>query len=327
MGSSHQKLSILIAAYNVEQFIERCVLSCYNEKLSSSYEIIVVNDGSTDDTAEIIETLKNKVPNLKLVSKSNSGLGAARNTGLQHALGKYAWMIDGDDFLTEDAVKTVLSNLSSGLDVYAYNFNITDEAGNVIKIQYTDVFPEHIITGSEYYALNYESSYTPQFIFKKSLFDDNNIWFQERINMQDSEILPRLLYHVNKIVYNASAVYNYVQHETSFTNTKNPSKRLQYFKSIMTVNASLEDFKKEISLTDARLAKTIEKKQEALHRVVFYHVAFFPHSSSNFKVILSLLKEHNFYPLQASLTGKLKLLKLSLNIHPSLTKRLIDNLR
>ena len=327
MGHQAKKLSIIIAAYNVETFIEKCILSCYDADLASSYEIIVVNDGSTDRTLHIVEEQKAIVPNLKLVNQTNSGLGAARNMGLRHAEGQYLWMIDGDDFLTDGAVQVVLSALSSALDMYAYNFNITDESGNIIKSQYSDEFPDHIISGSHYYSLNYESSYTAQFIFRKMLFVDNAIWFHERINMQDSEILPRLMYFADKIIYNSLPVYNYVQHDNSFTNTKDPGKRLQYFKSIITVNDSLEDFKNNIRRTDTVLATAIEKKQHALHRVVFYHLAFFPHTPTNFNVILSLLRQHNFYPLQASLQGRLNLLKLALNTFPDFSKRLIDKFR
>ncbi len=320
-------LSILIAAYNVEQFIEKCVLSCYNEKLSSLYEIIVVNDGSTDNTETIVETLKQKVPNLKLVSQRNSGLGAARNTGLDHAEGKYVWMIDGDDFLTENAVETVLSELSSGLDVYAYNFNITDENGVVLSQKYNAGFPEEVMTGSEYYAQNFDSSYTAQFIFRRELFTVNNIRFIDRINMQDSEILPRLLYYTKKMKYNDSPVYNYVQHAGSFTNTTDSSKRLRYFESIITVDHSLQQFAESIGSDDQLLCDTIALKRASLHQIVFNHLVFFSYSPPIFHQVIKLLQENGFYPLKAKQSGKFALVRTCLNMLPYSTKKLIELVR
>lgn len=321
------KLSILIAAYNVEEFVQKCVLSCYIEELTTSYEIIVVNDGSTDNTETIVETLKQKVPNLKLVSKSNSGLGAARNTSLQHAQGKYVWMIDGDDFLTENAVKTVFADLSSDLDIYAYNFNITDEKGVVLSKKYNAGFPEEVMTGSEYYAQNFESSYSAQFIFRRELFTANNIRFLNRINMQDSEILPRLMYYTKSIIYKNFAVYNYVQHAGSFTNTTDSNKRLRYFESIITVDHSLQKFVEGVGSDDILLCNTVALKRATLHQIVFNHLVFFPYSAKTFRKVINLLQKNNFYPLKAKQKGKLTIVFVSMNLMPLLTNRVLELIR
>ncbi|MGB6084286.1 glycosyltransferase family 2 protein [Moheibacter sp.] len=317
------KLSILIAAYNVEAFIEKCVLSCYDDSLSDLYEIIVVNDGSTDSTANVLDKLKNSVKNLHVVYQENSGLGIARNTGIKNAKGEYLWMIDGDDYATNNAVKLILDKISSKEDIYGFNFNIITENNKVIK-KYKSNFIKEKQTASEYYLNHYEDSYTFQYIFKKNLFIDNDIFFQSRINMQDSEILPKIVFRAKNLVYTDECIYNYVQHKNSYTNTSNADKRLNYFKSIIAVENSLLSFGELIREKDSILFEGIQKKRNSLHKIVFNHLIFFSYSKAGLIKIINYLKENKFYPLKHNAKGKFLWIKYGLNNFPVFTKRVID---
>lgn len=317
------QLSILIAAYNVETFIEKCVLSCYDDSLSDLYEIIVVNDGSTDSTANVLDKLKNSVKNLHVIYQENSGLGTARNTGIKNAIGEYLWMIDGDDYTSNNAVKIILDKISSKEDIYAFNFNIITENNKVIK-KYKLNFIKEKQTASEYYLNHYEDSYTFQYIFKKNLFIDNDIFFQNKINMQDSEILPKLIYRANNLIYTDECIYNYVQHKNSYTNTSNADKRLNYFKSIIAVEKSLQSFGEFIREKDSILFEGIQKKRNSLHKIVFNHLIFFSYSKAGLIKIINYLKENKFYPLKHNAKGKLLWIKYGLNNFPVFTKRVID---
>lgn len=318
-----KKLSILIAAYNVETFIEKCVLSCYDDSLSDLYEIIVVNDGSTDSTANVLDKLKNSVKNLHVIYQENSGLGTARNTGIKNAKGEYLWMIDGDDYASNNAVKIILDKISSKEDIYGFNFNIITENNKVIK-KYKSNFIKEKQTASEYYLNHYEDSYTFQYIFKKNLFIENDIFFQSRINMQDSEILPKLIYRANNLIYTDECIYNYVQHKNSYTNTSNADKRLNYFKSIIAVENSLLSFGELIKEKDSILFEGIQKKRNSLHKIVFNHLIFFSYSKAGLIKIIDYLKEYKFYPLKHNAKGKFLLIKYGLNNFPVFTKRVID---
>lgn len=317
------KLSILIAAYNVETFIEKCVQSCYDESLTDLYEIIVVNDGSTDGTAKALEQLKVAINNLHVIYQENSGLGTARNTGIKNAKGEYLWMIDGDDYATNNAVKIILDKISSKEDIYGFNFNIITENNKVIK-KYKSNFIKEKQTASEYYLNHYEDSYTFQYIFKKNLFIDNDIFFQNRINMQDSEILPKLIYRANNLIYTDECIYNYVQHENSFTNTANTEKRLNYFRSIISVDNSLKEFGQQIIEKDRVLYNGIQEKRKSLHRVVLHHLIFFSYSKAGLIKIINYLKENKFYPLKHNAKGKFLWIKYGLNNFPVFTKKVID---
>ncbi|MCC8424856.1 glycosyltransferase [Mucilaginibacter sp. UR6-11] len=320
-------LSIIIAAYNVEDFIEKCIRSCYVQNISTLlFEIIVVNDGSTDSTTKIVNELKADITNLVLVDQPNLGLGAARNTGIDHASGEYIWLIDGDDFITENILDEITNDIKvKQLDVMLLNYAITDLHYTHIKTVYHDDFlGEDIITGGQYYKRHYDKSYSWQFIFRKDIFQKNGLTFKEKINMQDSEILPKIMNHVNRLAFFNKSSYYYVQQPNSFTNSSDGEKRYRYFQSIIVVKESLIN---SLSIDNNDLKHGIVKKIKSLDDVVFNHLVFFKYDKLIFSKIVSLLKDNGFYPLQYDAEGKMKLIKWGFNHHPLITKKLIDKIQ
>jgi glycosyltransferase involved in cell wall biosynthesis len=322
------KLSILIAAYNVEQFIKKCLLSCYQEEYGNDYEIIVVNDGSTDNTSDVLEQLEIEIPNLKIVYQENTGLGAARNTGIQYAKGVYVWMIDGDDFLEPNSIPCVLEKLKSDEDIYAFNYRIVNEKNTQLSVKDEQNNSDNILDAITYYQKHQELSYTWQYVCKKSLFIDNQLHFKQNINMQDSEILPKIMFFAQRVLISTEIVYNYVQQKTSFTNTNNGQKRIKYFQSIIEVDKSLNDFAEKIKDKSTVLYEAIQLKRISLHRIVFNHLVFFKYNSQTLKSILTILKQADFYPLKYKPTEfKKKMIKIALNFNPIISKFIIDKLR
>lgn len=322
------KLSILIAAYNVEPFIEKCIRSCYDENYKEQYEIIVVNDGSTDTTAMVAEKLVQEITNLKILNKTNEGLGAARNSGISEASGEYIWMIDGDDFIETNQLPELLQELNTNnLDGFAVKFNITDKEGTILNPLSQALSSPLIYDATSFYESFYENSYTWQYIFKRAIFTENQLAFKPSINMQDSEIFPKIIFHAKKFKVLGFVGYNYVQHPNSYTNAVSFEKRYSYFKSILAVNESLEKFKNEIQSRNLALADAITRKQKSLHHIVFKHLVFFKYENKDFIELIKLLKENDFYPLQCKPKGKLKFVKAGLNYFPILTKNLISRVR
>lgn len=321
-------LSILIAAFNVEAFVEKCINSCYEENFANHYEIIVVNDGSTDNTSAIITALLGTIPNLKLINKENEGLGAARNTGTQEAKGDYLWMIDGDDFIETGQLENILAELgATALDIYCMNYNITDAAGAVTNIAYPLERLHEEFEATAYYTRYSMNSYTWQYIFRRTILIDNHLYFKASINMQDSEIMPKIIYHSQSVKFLSIIAYNYVQHDSSFTNTINQHKRLRYFESIVEVNKSLEDFKIKIQQQNPPLAEAIAKKQTTLNQVIFNHLVFFKYDKKTLKEIIRLLGQNGLFPLKFAPKGKMILVKLGLNNFPILTKNILNVIR
>ncbi|HDD9686026.1 TPA: glycosyltransferase, partial [Escherichia coli] len=104
-------LSIIVPVFNVQDYVEQCLLSIVDKRENdelSKVEIIVIDDGSTDNSRSVIEKLISKFPVIKLFTKQNGGLSDARNFGLNRASGKYIAFIDSDDIVDNEFIKIVL---------------------------------------------------------------------------------------------------------------------------------------------------------------------------------------------------------------------------
>ena len=97
-------LSIIIPVYNCENYIENCLQSIINQKLNMDYEIICINDGSTDSSLSVMNKIAINNKNIKIISQKNRGLSGARNTGLNNSKGKYILFVDSDDFICDNSI-------------------------------------------------------------------------------------------------------------------------------------------------------------------------------------------------------------------------------
>lgn len=127
--STNMKLSVIIPCYNAEKYIGNCIYKILNEQIdnvnlkSEEIEIIVINDGSTDNSQKIIEDIAFKHTNVKLINKINEGVSVARNVGIEKANGKWIAFIDADDFIDERALPKLIEICeTTGSDVIAFQY-------------------------------------------------------------------------------------------------------------------------------------------------------------------------------------------------------------
>ncbi|MDO5971126.1 glycosyltransferase [Flavivirga aquimarina] len=295
------KLSIIIPVYNVEKYIERCIRSVANQDLSKNeYEIIIVNDGSTDSSIDIINKVSKEYSNIIIHNQENTGLGGARNKGITLAKGTYVWFIDSDDFIETNSIKDLVSkSLLNDVDVLSFDFGCTNEKGESIKwIDFCLDFKEQpYLTGDTFYLANYKHSYIWLYLFKRSLFIDNDIRFEERINMQDSEIMPRVMIHVKKIMHESKIIYYYVNRENSFINNKNKEVRIRYYYSIIKVAHLLNVFKNTLPKSSL-IYIGINNKLSDINRILFLQFIYNDFDDSILKQLIIKLKENNLHPFR-----------------------------
>ena len=126
------KLSIVIPVYNVEKYLAKCLDSVIYPGLEG-YEVIAVNDGSTDGSGAIAADYAERYPSLiRLIEQENGGLGAARNTGLEAARGEFVCFLDSDDWLRDGAVPEMLEKLKEDFDICIFGMLSVTEAGVVL---------------------------------------------------------------------------------------------------------------------------------------------------------------------------------------------------
>lgn len=211
--------SLIIPVYNVELYIEKCLLSCLNqEKISvDEYEIIVVNDGTKDDSIKIAKEVANNYlkNHIKFVERENGGLSAARNTGINKVEGKYIWFIDSDDWIVSDALSSLKEkiNLNNTPDIITFTHLTAYEDGKISK---EIVLSDYRSAGFDYLAKNnFLSSCTC--IYLTFFLKNNNFFFKEGIIWEDSEFNLRAYAVSQHHFFYAKPLYYYLRRASSIT--------------------------------------------------------------------------------------------------------------
>ncbi|MDC9723357.1 MAG: glycosyltransferase family 2 protein [Urechidicola sp.] len=166
-------LSIVIPVYNVEEYIEKCLVSCSNQDISKNdYELIVVNDGSPDKSLEICERLLPSIENMTIVSQENRDLSGARNTGLKYAKGNYVWFVDSDDWLEENCLDEIISRIKEHQSDFFWLGHDVVSNDKVIDTFIPNKLV-HPISGEDFFInhLN-DLFYIWKFIYKRELLGD-----------------------------------------------------------------------------------------------------------------------------------------------------------
>lgn len=189
------KLSIIIPVYNTEEYLPRCLNSCLEQDLpANEYEIIAINDGSSDNSLQILNAYALKYPNIRVINQENRGLGATRNRGLNLAIGEYIWFVDSDDWVLENCL----------LDIYE---NCKDV--DILETDRAYLYKDHVV-----YINIAKWTGVPGYIFNREFLIKNKLIFRENIYFEDSEFTPRVLYLSNKTVLYKKAIYYYYYQRT-----------------------------------------------------------------------------------------------------------------
>ena len=228
------KLSVIIPVYNMEKYLCKCLDSVICEDLDN-YEIVIVNDGSTDSSPAICEDYAKRYPQLiNYISTPNGGLGAARNVGFEHSKGDFIFFLDSDDYLCENALKEAMDALNSDIDILVFDFVNVTEDGRILSIS-----KGCNRTGCFSLEENPEFLFCPPSawnkIWKRSMYAESGIAFPGRVWFEDIFTTPKLYSLASKIGYVEKAWYQYLHRDGSITKNKNPKRNIEIIKSINSV--------------------------------------------------------------------------------------------
>ena len=209
-------LSIVIPVYNLEEYLARCLDSIISQNYDkNNYEIIIVNDGSTDGSQNVIDGYANKYENVSAIYQENSGVSEARNKGLKVAKGEYVWFIDGDDYISKGSL-AYLSGIAIKENPDYILFSYTRTKQNIdIDLD----LRTYKVNKSTNGYVNLESCYAAGVCFywmKKSILDTKNILFNKRLKYAEDALFINQLkaYSVNVIATEAP-IYFYFQRSSS----------------------------------------------------------------------------------------------------------------
>jgi glycosyltransferase involved in cell wall biosynthesis len=218
------KFSLIIPAFNAEKYIKKCIDSVLNQTYNN-YEIIVINDGSSDDTDNIIKEYKNII-NIK---KSNEGLSAARNDGVTYATGDYIIFLDSDDYINPNLLEELNNVLSDELvDVVRFQGNLVDTSYEIISKQSC---PSFSLTTGDQAFLNIFKSNTLEssslYAYKKEYFNKNNFKYAKGLLHEDFGLTILTILKAKSVISIPYIGHNYVQSDNSITRNSNYDKTLK----------------------------------------------------------------------------------------------------
>lgn len=224
------KLSVIIPAYNAAKTIERCLDSVINQTYNN-LEIIVVNDGSSDDTLKICKKYVKKDNRIIVINNENKGVSYSRNCGIEIASGDYITFIDADDYLDLNCFEIVLSKFNKDIDFVRYNFKLDGDKGfnnNLYELKdqmielnektRCNVF-KHFLTG-----YNPIPNLVMLLIIKAEIV--KKIQFNEKLSMmEDVDFYIKLMLISNKVYFCDEKLYNYYINPMSVTHDINKSRK------------------------------------------------------------------------------------------------------
>lgn len=287
------KISVIVPVYNVEKYLKKCLDSLVKQKFNS-YEVLVVNDGSPDNSQEIVDEYVKKYPKIiKSFIKENGGVSSARNYGINKAKGEYIAFVDSDDYVD----KHYLSSL--------YNTAVEEQADIVVcdlykktddKVEVMRGYVNH--TEDKIKNLMVAIPAVWNKLFKRELFKETNILFPDRIYCEDLAVVARILCNAKKVAYIDKPLYYYLIRSGSLSHqVKYNPKTADIFTSLKIIR----DYFK-----DNEFYQKYKTELEYIHIVHLIHgymvnIYKYDESIPKNKEVVSLMKElfpkwkRNFY--------------------------------
>lgn len=221
------KLTIVVPAYNVEAWIGRCLESIMSIPLGNDeYDVIVVNDGATDNSGRIAEDYANRYANMKVISQSNMGLSAARNVGIENARGQYIWFVDSDDWIDSTPVPALINKaLSSNLDVLCFGLWLCHENGTEEAFPMNTNFPSSSMPGEEFVRKISVHPTAWCALYRREYLMSQSLRFMEGIIHEDLEFTTKAYLLADRIGFVPVRVYKYFQRNGSIMNSSAYYKR------------------------------------------------------------------------------------------------------
>lgn len=215
------RFSIIIPAYNAEAYLKRCLDSILSQNYSD-YEVIVIDDGSTDGTSNILV----QYPQVKVISQANHGMATARNRGLEVAQGDYILFVDSDDRLCPNALANLAPHLD-GEDIVGFGTQIYNESNGI----YTDnpIQPTAATAGWDYFNHHRLTPSPVHFVciwqraYRRAFLEENNLRFTDGLKRAEDDLFTTMaMLHARSIKTIADYIYTYHVRQGSITRTEDP---------------------------------------------------------------------------------------------------------
>lgn len=303
-GGNKMKFSVIVPVYNVQEFLPMCLDSLVNQK-NESYEIILVNDGSTDNSRKICEEYQNKYENIRIINKTNGGLSDARNTGLDVASGEYIVFVDSDDYIDLNSLDEFSINLNKYhnpdvlvtkimkkfnndvkyMDNLSITFNHMNDKSSIIEWMFTK-------SDSLWPAVRY--------VVKRDFIINNNLQFLEGYFHEDIDWTLKLFIHAETFGFCEHYWYVHrISRVGSITNTVNPKRLLDVIEIISSGIKYIEKTELEKEVKKIMCTRIVKNVYTNMHDYKFYIV------NDKIKIALKLKENSSIFKYTTKIQHKI----------------------
>lgn len=228
--NSNILISIIVPVYNVEKEIDKCIESLINQSYKN-IEIILVNDGSTDESGLICNKYSKIDSRINVIHKENGGLSDARNVGIKAATGEYLLFVDSDDNIELDSCEVFIKSLNKrNVDIVVGEARRI-EGDNISYLKHSNLTNGKEYSSREYIKLAIEALewYAPVWVnmYKREFIIKNSLFFKKGILHEDMQILPEMFLKAESIIYMQYCFYNYQIREGSITQSKDKTRNIE----------------------------------------------------------------------------------------------------
>ncbi len=273
------KVSVIVPVYNAEKYLKKCLESIINQTYLN-IEIVLVDDGSTDNSLKICNDYKKNDRRIKVIHQSNKGVSTARNVGLDNATGAYISFVDSDDYIENDMIEKMTNEaIKNNLDIIICNLHFENENYEEIKeFNHNDYFIKRKNYPIELYKNISIQGYSCNKIFKRNIIVNNNIRFKREYMVLEDDLFNYDIFYYNKelkIKYINNKFYHYVQLNTGASKSAFNLKKLSYLdvreKEINILNNEniISDHLKADYITVFIRMKHLAKKNKTYSKEIF----------------------------------------------------------
>lgn len=294
------EISIIIPAFNAEQYINRCIESIVKSGVNEErYEIIAVDDSSTDSTLTKLLALSEEIPQLKVYRRQKSGPGGARNLGMNYAKGRYIMFVDIDDHLNSENFAHFANTLIPLYehDIIGFDYLKVDENGNESLVN-KKIFPYcKEMSGAEYMNMQAPQSVLWGYVFRRKFLLTNGLKFIEK-NIHDNEyFLIRAFCLAEKITFIPTQLYYYhYDIPGSLTNKPDEAHQELYVNHLLNVIEELQKF--GFMLGDPLSEEGLNRKLDLLSARLLRRLIARDYSTTFIEETLRKLEKMDLYPLR-----------------------------
>ncbi len=300
-------LSIVVPTYNVEKYIANCLESLVKQNISfDTYEIIIINDGSTDESARLAELYSKTYGNIRVIHQENAGLSAARNAGILAAKGKYIYFIDSDDYIATNTLKLVINTLEThdldmlGLEIIETAALDISASKNCSELNVKDAI---VSDGITYIANNNYLNNAWWYVIRLEFLKESKLVFPEGRLVEDANFTAKLIVAAKKFGWLPLDFYRYYMRPNSIMRRKNINhvKRLvgDYVKNVFEFEAQLKQLRsKNVKPELERCIQRIETRKNSFVFFMLVKSLRYGLPKKELKKTIAEFKNMNSYPVR-----------------------------